>query len=362
MPSSVNNTPGLRPKACPICSSQTGLIHCASCEVLDYCGSRHQISHKQQHYPTCILIKYTRMALDNEERKIRTQFEEDDINPLDASAEYFPSLRNAHPYLSTRLRLVNLLLDHFGAVGGYTHVIRAALDHVLEMIRLDPSDKLYISNIIPALYIRLGMDQEAYNFLDWWFATSNGPFSQWTSMDLPFLDPDYQQKDILAPLEDSWDSVGAFSLNQWVAVLLIKMKVLLDLRAMQNARRAFHGVIPTELIDIIRMKLSVTPAASQNRVAQADFEETASMIATIKNEVRGIYHAITDYNPHIWSMMSEDDILAMTNRHFDNSRSSFQPGSHLESCIALRYNFPAWAETPGAVQAIEYLNMAQSTS
>jgi hypothetical protein len=52
--------------------------------------------------------------------------------------------------------------------------VEAALEHCLDTLHLNHNDNQGMRTIIPALYIRLGRDQECYDFLHWRFINTNG--------------------------------------------------------------------------------------------------------------------------------------------------------------------------------------------
>lgn len=45
--------------------------------------------------------------------------------------------------------------------------VQAARDHTMDLFRLCRGDDMGVRNMTPALMIRLGQDQEAYDFMKW---------------------------------------------------------------------------------------------------------------------------------------------------------------------------------------------------
>lgn len=45
-----------------------------------------------------------------------------------------------------------------------------------------------VRDVIPALNIRLGRDQAAYDFMEWYTTTGQDSRYNWGDIDLPFLD------------------------------------------------------------------------------------------------------------------------------------------------------------------------------
>ncbi|KAJ9144361.1 hypothetical protein NKR19_g6465 [Coniochaeta hoffmannii] len=68
--------------------------------------------------------------------------------------------------MSARNDLMTALLNiHTG------EAIDADLAHGLDMLRLCRGDNLGVRDKISALYLRLGRDQDAFDFLKWYFVT-----------------------------------------------------------------------------------------------------------------------------------------------------------------------------------------------
>nr|RBQ87924.1 hypothetical protein FVER53263_13532 [Fusarium verticillioides] len=65
--------------------------------------------------------------------------------------------------------------------------VEIALEGSLDMLRLCRGDNLGVRSQIPALYLRLGRDQEAYGFIKWYAAKGDSMYN-WSDMSLPFLD------------------------------------------------------------------------------------------------------------------------------------------------------------------------------
>lgn len=71
----------------------------------------------------------------------------------------------------------------------------------------------------------------------------------WNDPDRPYLD--LRGEDVLEERMGVWVSRSDQMLTFVVAVMLIKLRAIIDLLAMQNAWRFLAGVLPNEIIDII---------------------------------------------------------------------------------------------------------------
>lgn len=97
---------------------------------------------------------------------------------------------------------------------------KLAVKHARDMLRLCRGDNLGIRDLVPGCYIRLGKDQEAYDFLKWW-ETQTADY-EWGDTDLPYLnlkDEDIMEEPIF--MERTYDVAMKISL------LLLKVSILI---------------------------------------------------------------------------------------------------------------------------------------
>ena len=137
-------------------------------------------------------------------------------------------------------------------------------------------------------------------------------------------------------------------------MVLIKVRVLLDLRAIRNARIALHGVIPQEIIEIIRGQLVSCIVGSRNEILLARPEETAQLVETMKRQVTEVYRAIEKYNAHFWELLVKDPDAGVLQR----PNGAYAQRSKKEALLVIGYSYASWYETPGAVDVLRSLNKA----
>jgi hypothetical protein len=136
-------------------------------------------------------------------------------------------------------------------------------------------------------------------------------------------------------------------------VALVKVRVLLDLQAIQNATRAIRGTMPQEIIELIRRQLVGSAVEPRPEILMSGTDEIACLVETIKGQLRQLYKSINQCNPHFWRSMLNNPAAAIADRP-----DAYSPGSREEACLILGYNFAAWAETPGAMDTIRTLSQA----
>lgn len=119
----------------------------------------------------------------------------------------------------------------------------------MDMIHLCWSDNTGLCDYVPSLVIRLGRDQDAYDFLLWYATTGSGSKHDSGNAGSTFLN--VKGANAFSSVESGW--TGRFlSLSHSVSVTLIKARILLELQAIQNAPRSFSGTMAVEIIQLIR--------------------------------------------------------------------------------------------------------------
>ncbi len=157
---------GLGPPACAVCLVKTGLKHCGGCRVVQYCGPAHQSAHRAAHRAVCTSISKSRKSLEDEEAALRDHPGDPFLMPADVFTNgvgRFWGLYGTRPYMRARFAAADALLK----VNTKT-AVEQALEHFTDMLRLCRSDNMGVRDIIPHLLLRLGREQECYDFLKWW--------------------------------------------------------------------------------------------------------------------------------------------------------------------------------------------------
>lgn len=340
---------GLEPRQCQVCHARAGLQRCSGCQAVFYCGREHQVNHRESHKRACTTVRKALTALSREEQKLRSRQQGGSFAGADLFEEqagHFWGILETRDYMQARYAVVERTLDHFGN----EDAVRSSLDHVTDMLRLCRSDNLGVRDIAPALYLRLGRDQECYDFLKWWATTGEEGDYDWGDMDEPYLD--VEGADVLESPEGLWTG-GWIQLGHAASVALIKVRVLLDLQHMQNATRAFEGAAPREIIDEIRGgELVSGVVASRKDIVQASAERTAELVGLVKGQVKMLFDTIARYNPAFWRMLL--DPRSRPARRPD----SYSPRSEEEAALIVMYSYEAWRETPGSIEVMRKLRDA----
>jgi len=128
-------------------------------------------------------MKKTRNALNAEVEELNSKPESwmFKARPFENSVGHFWGIFDTWDYMRARYTHVEALLE----VQPRTAVAKA-LEHLLDVLRLNHSDNIGVRDLIPSLYLRLGRDQDCYDFLKWWYIGTDSHYD-WGNTSLPYL-------------------------------------------------------------------------------------------------------------------------------------------------------------------------------
>ena len=330
--------------SCPKCkakASDTKLFICQACKIIHYCGRDHQVAHRPAHKESCNAIKKTQAMLDREESKLRSH-PGDFMTPphlFEEHAGYFWGIHETRAYMRARYALVEALLK----VNTYA-AAHAAHAHLMDMLRLCRGDNMGVRDLVPALKLRLGRDQECYDFCKWWATTGQESRYDWGDMSNPYLD--IKNADVFESPH------GLFireygSLSHSSATTLLKIRLLLDLRALQNSLMIGNKV-PQEVLDSVRGELVSGSVIADNKGIM-DAKDQAPLIERLEIQVRDLYGAVQKSNRYFWQALLEPG------KHLSARPEAFSHGSVEEMQLVVQYGLGAWTETPGALGVVREL-------
>ncbi|KAG6039701.1 hypothetical protein E4U41_002195 [Claviceps citrina] len=352
MNAEVDKLNGLAPRECELCRRRDGTLRrCSACLAVYYCGRDCQVDDRDEHKVPCKLIKKARAAYESEEKQLRespgTFFSPGNV--FQDHVGHFWGIIETRDYMRARYHLVDTLLMSYGTAGGPVDLVQTCLDHLLDMLRLCRSDNMGVRDLVPDLYIRLGRDQDAYDFIKWYATTGRDDHYNWGDMDEPFLD--VKDADVLEAPAKSLTNPDFLELSHAVALMLIKVRILLDLQAIQNATIALHGVIPQEIIELIRDQLVSCLIRSRKEILLAGPDKTAQLVQTIKRQITELYRTVEKYNTHFWDLLINDPDAGVLRR----PTGPYASRTRNEALLTLGHCYSSWYETPGAVDMLRSL-------
>lgn len=258
-------------------------------------------------------------------------------NPFDTHVGHFWGILSTRDYMRARYGLVVALqkIKTYDAV-------KAAADHVRDMFRLCRSDNMGLRDLLPALYLRLGRDQEAYDFVKWYETLGSKSDYDWGDMSAPFLN--ITDADVF---ESPQYLCGQFpSLANMVCVALLKFKLLSDLKALQNTSTLLSRKLPQELLDRVKCFVPTSEIIRKNNELVSSTDYT-NQIRTLSYHVDNLFDSIAKANGYFWSALIDpgDNLKARPEHHGSGTKQEMQ--------LELQFWFDAWNETPGAMDFIK---------
>ncbi|KAK9350208.1 hypothetical protein V1523DRAFT_355784 [Lipomyces doorenjongii] len=323
---------------CPACDKKENLLRCQACKVVFYCCRDHQVDDRPNHKSACNGIKKAQKYLDDQEQELRA-FPGDwmtPANPFENAVGHFWGIHETRPYMQSRYALVETLLKV-----KTRPAVQSALDHIMGMLRLCRGDNQGVRDVVPALLLRLGKDQECYDFLKWWVTTGQERDYDWGDMDLGYLD--VKDADVFEDVD--LYTREHYSLSHAVSVTLIKIRILHDLRNLQGSTVVGEtALFPQEILDNIRGKLVSTIVAGNKEVM--DGKDQGPAIERLESQVAQLYKAVKKSNKHFWPALIRPGNNLMARPHY------YSHGTPEEMRLVLQYSYDSWIETPGAIDLI----------
>lgn len=199
-------------------------------------------------------------------------------NAFETSVGHFWGILDTRDYMRARFALAVEHLLRLGTLDG----AQESLEHMRDMLRLCRGDNLGVRDIVPAAMLRLDLDQECYDFVKWWATCDPDGRYDWGDMTLPHLN--IRGADVL---EKPDFLIGKFrALNYVVAVLLLKLKLLVDILNLKVTRKILaHRLLPAELWQPIELAVVRSPLSAKLFQKQ----DPASLVKTemmLLNQVR----------------------------------------------------------------------------
>jgi hypothetical protein len=317
------------------CSKMDDLTSCPVCNAVRYCSTVHQILDRPGHRYVCAKIKRAQATYRKEEKSVRRRFGNE---ILELEWGLFWRVAEASEYMRSRRSLVEALL-----MTNTAQAVQQSLDHLFDMLKLIRKDEIGARDLVPALLLRLGRVQEAYDFSFWWASMYHEDQYEWRDVRAPYLDT--KDADVFGDL-DVFLGRG-LNLSHLVAITLMKICLMMDLCSLQRAREYAGPYVPREILDTI-LRYSINSSIA-NEASIIERDDQNMHISRLSMQIRELHQAVNTVNPHFWPALLEpgDDLRFRPTSWGQGDRSQMQ--------LALRYNYNAWSETPGAISIIREL-------
>lgn len=241
--------------------------------------------------------------------------------------------------MRARLFLVKALLKLNTA-----QAVHLSLDHLFDILKLLRKDDMGARDVVPALLLRLGRVQDAYDFCSWWASTHYQGHYEWRNVRAPYLDT--KDADVFEDLEMFLGRGLHFP--HLVAITLLKIRLMIDLSSLQRAGEYAGPHVPREILDTIQRYSFISLVASESKIIERD-DQTMHIIR-LRSQTRKLYRTVNKANPHFWPALLEPG------DHLKARPTSYGRGDKGQMQLVLQYNYNAWSETPGAIGIIRELS------
>jgi hypothetical protein len=301
---------------------------CPGCHAVIYCSPEHQSADRPSHEAACLSIQQTQHEGDEELSKLQTKCHQC-FNDKDAEPDHFWEWRDIRSFIQARHRLVVLLCKIQSE-----QALRIALCYSLDILRLNPGDNLDVRFLVPSIMTRLGMDQEASEFIRRYRQVSPNCQYAWAHLDMVLPEPKTEESnEDLIPAE--WlDECVPLSFK--AALTLLRLRLLFCLRDLEHATMLASRV-PPEIVRLVRDNL-VTGGVVRDSELWKEVKVGESLrdrITGLEKQLEEMFEAVKGHSRDFWMCLIQH-----------------RPFEAVDS-LALGQTRDSWIETPGAVDWIQ---------
>lgn len=257
-------------------------------------------------------------------------------NAFETSVGHFWSILSTRDYMHARFALADACRQ-INTLDG----TQEALEHLRDMLRLCRGDNMGVRDIIPGLMLQLDRDQECYDFVKWW--ETKGQESDYDSgnTSLPYLDiKDADVFESVDFLDRKW-----LSLNLVVAVLLLKLKLLIDIKNIGLVRDVVAAKVPGEIQAKVEVSTIRSPLSLQLQKKEA--EDVFAIEMRLFDQVQRLGYAIHEANPFFWAAMLNpaENLTAQP--------GGYSHGSPEQMQLALQNAYTVWWQTEPVIEILQ---------
>ncbi|RYP04267.1 hypothetical protein DL764_004570 [Monosporascus ibericus] len=217
--------------------------------------------------------------------------------------------------------------------------VEAGLKYGLDMLRLCRGDNQGVRWQIPSLYLRLGRDQEAYDFIKWYATVGTGSYD-WYDMELPFLN--LHSEDAFEDFQEHADKMN--DLSQLVAMTNLKARLLVDVKGLKDHVARRPNPSSEERMEWVREEaLSDVLYGRREILERDDFQD---LVRDLSSQVAKLYRRVEQLNQHYWPALDHPEGYGSA------LPTLYTPGSREEVILVFRYTWYTWSECQPALEAV----------
>ncbi|KAL7622893.1 hypothetical protein AAE478_006572 [Parahypoxylon ruwenzoriense] len=324
----------------PHCIIRDNLLKCGGCRAIVYCGTAHQKADRPRHKSSCNIVKDAREELAREEAALRAMPGDAFMpaNPFETIRGRFWGFTPTRPYMRARFDLMSTLLNIRTG-----EAVEAALGHAVELVHLCRGDNLGVRSQVPALYLRLGRDQEAYDFIKWYSTTGSTSDYDWADTSLPFLD--LHDEDVF---EDFSGYVhDFFDLSFLVCITNLKIRLLLDLRVLERESKKPGNRNASYEKKMVWVREDATTDVMYKRRDIVERSDYKDLITDLERQVKKLVELVKKLNKHYFPALKTPDQYAAA------TPTAYTHGSPQEINLVFRHTWYTWSECPPAFDLVK---------
>ncbi|KAI2627295.1 hypothetical protein GGS26DRAFT_135428 [Hypomontagnella submonticulosa] len=324
----------------PECRVRDNLLKCGACRAISYCSVAHQVADRPRHKSSCKILKNAREELAKEEAALRAA--PGDMwmpaNPFETVRGHFWGISETRPYMRARHGVTDGLLNIRTG-----EAAEECLDHHLEMLQLCRGDNMGVRSRVPGLYLRLGRDQEAYDFVKWWATIGSSSDYDWGDMDNPFLN--LHDEDVFETVEPFVKRLSDVSMLACLTNL--KIRLLLDLQMLEQTskQRGNENASYDTKMEWVREHAICDVLYKRRDIVERS--GWSDIIGDLDDQVGKLIECVKERNKHYWSTLRTPERWATPMTTF------YSPESPQEAHLAFGHTWYAWAECPAALETIK---------
>jgi hypothetical protein len=191
--------------------------------------------------------------------------------------------------------------------------VESGLSHALDLCRLNGKDHLKLRSIAPSFFLCLGHDQECYDFCKWWAVTGPNDDYDWGDLRSPHLDlrgENVFEDAGIWKREEARDPMWTLAkmtvlrdldLGILVAVTLVKIRILLDLRTLQRMKQDPS----TSGASMNTFSTHALSSVIRNNPAFVYNEDLAPSVKKMEEHSKQLYFAVMKANLNFWHALME---------------------------------------------------------
>ena len=238
--------------------------------------------------------------------------------------------------------------------------VQAQLDRMWDLLRIKPYGPEALSTRMPILMLRLGLDQDCWEFMNCWYRHWTDTVN-WRSV--PEFPPVSPMADVFERCRYIWERKVRVSytsgLSYMATTTLLKIRLLIDIRAICASFDVLILRFPREITDRIRDFIPSATLADKH-LTRAESDKLQPLIRELEHQVKELYKEVQRINPHFWPELvrrSASRTKVPSNWEKEDrvtSRVDTQ-GSAATMRAAMYNTFGAWIESPLAIDYIRQM-------